>query len=381
MELGKQLKSIAISLVIIAGIACKSQVEKTSAEATQGTVEASTWSSSMQGLRASLNKLTPYIFSEEDFSNQKNEAMLKQEISLMAARSKVLNHNPTINNRDPSIRFVASQFSEDLSRAAESFEYGKKNFSRYQLMKVSSYCVECHTSDQRGVEKDVYKNAAFFNGLKATDKAEYLIANRDFDGAFDILSNSLKQGNSLDNFSTDRHLRLMLLIAVRFKDSLVMSERVISMLKTNKNLPPFLKIKMTNWEKSLAVWRKQNKQAKDLSLAEQIFNHASSEIDSMRALNILHKLFSVGIAGEKESEALYLAGKCYEQLNEISPLELHESYYKACIYNLPGTSIAKKCYKSLEEAVSVSYTGSSGVHIPVDVEVWLKEFKKKSEQK
>jgi hypothetical protein len=129
------------------------------------------------------------------------------------------------------------------------------------------------------------------------------------------------------------------------------------------------------------ILKSQKKNQQSLKTAQAIYTKAHSDIDYMRVLNILHTLFKQGIDGDEESEALYLAGKSYEHLNDISPMELHENYYKACIYNKPGSDIAKKCYRTLEDAVTASYTGSSGVHVPVDVEVWLKELKKKSEIK
>lgn len=368
-----------LSIVLIGLTGCKNTQEN--ADIKSDTNSSQTWVGSMKSFQASLKELTPFIFSEEEFIDQRNDERLKKQIRDLANQTKTLNHNPTLEHRDPTIRFVATQFNEDVDRAAQSFLEGKKNFSRYQLMKVSSYCVECHTTDQGGVQKNVYQHAPFYNALKVGEKAEYLIANRDFDAAYDVLLKDLQTGSNLQALSTDRHLRLLLMISVRFKNDYEKTEKILAILKRMKNLPPFLKQNLEKWDMSMVAWRQHKKINIELKTVQKIIEHANSEIDYMRSLNVLNQLFKKGLAGDEESLALYLAGKSYEQLNDISPMEIHENYYKACILNQPGSEIAKKCYKTLEESVMVSYTGSSGVHVPVDVEIWLKDLQKKSESK
>lgn len=350
-----------------------------SAIKSDATPKPATWNTSMRDLQNSLQKLSPYIYNEESFQSSKNDEFLRGEMKAIAQNSKALNHNPTMTHRDPSIRFMASQFSEDLDRASIAFLEGKKSFSRYQMMKVSSYCVECHTASNSGVELKANKTASFFKDLKTRDKAEYLVANRDFAGAYTVLEESFRSNKSPDNFSIDRQVRLMLLITVRHQNSYEKTQKVVEMLKKTEKLPLFLKSTIPSMEKSLAVWKLQLKNKEvNLKLAQKVFSQGSSEIDTLRALSLVHELFAKGLKGEEEAGALFLAGQAYEQLNEISPFEMHESYYKACIYQAPQTALAKKCYQSLEEAVMSSYTGSGGTHLPVEADIMLKDLRAKA---
>ncbi len=362
-------------LGLVSGVSCGGEPVKS-----QASIQSpATWSGSMRELQNSLQRLSPYIYNENQYLSSQNDNLLKSELKTIAANSKSLNHNPTMSHRDPAIRFMASQFAEDLNRASVSFNEGKKSFSRYQMMKVGSYCVECHTSTAAGVELKSSTNMSFFKDLNTRDKAEYLIANRDFAGALSLLEGSFKANKSLDNFTLDRQVRLMLLITVRHQNSFEKTQDIVEMLKKTEKLPLFLKSTIPSMEKSLSVWKMQIKNSDvNLKLAQKIFSQGSSEIDTLRTLVLVHQMFSKGLKGEEESGALFLAGQAYEQLNEISPFEMHESYYKACIYQSPGTSIAKKCYQSLEDAIVNAYTGSSGTHLPVDVDIMLKELRSKA---
>lgn len=356
------------------------QIGSSSGEAMKGnSTKDLSWAGSMRGLQQSLNLLNPFIFNEASYLDAKNEKQIELELKNLSERSKNVNHNPTMTHRDPSIRFVGSQFSEDLDRAYLSFQNGKKGYSRYQMMKVSSYCVECHTASHGGSDENLGKKAEYFKSLSIKEKAELLVANRDFEEAYNLILENLKSKKTYDNFTLDKQIRLAFLISVRHEVSFEKSKKIVDTLNNSRNLPLFIKAMIPSLEKSMAVWNLDQKKSEvSLAKAKKIFSNGSSEIDTLRSLSMVHQLFAKGLKGEDEAQALYLAGQAYEQLNEVSPLELQDSYYKACIHQMPGSSIARKCYQALEDSMTLAYTGSSGTHLPVEIEVQLKELRDKA---
>ena len=58
-----------------------------------------------------------------------------------------------------------------------------------------------------------------------------------------------------------------------------------------------------------------------------------------------------------------------------------EPLARECIVNYPAHPFAEKCYYEFESETVLSYSGSSGTHVPKDVRDDLKELKKLIESK
>ena len=150
-----------------------------------------TWTGSMKNLHELLRTIEPLIFDSRQFVLDKNQSLLKFTIQGLAEESKNVSHSPTLISRDPTVRYVAAQFSEDLQMTEEAFANGKKDFARYRLLKVTSYCVECHTRTQHGPEFKFTHVETFMSKMTASNKVEYLIASRQFERAFDEVITNL----------------------------------------------------------------------------------------------------------------------------------------------------------------------------------------------
>ena len=51
------------------------------------------------------------------------------------------------------------------------------------------------------------------------------------------------------------------------------------------------------------------------------------------------------------------------------------AYLKSCMQRSPQAAVAKQCYSLYEESVYLGFTGSSGTHIPADIEKELAELR------
>lgn len=367
-----------LSFVILGLGACRSTPE---GSADSSVAKESTWAGSMRSLRDSLGKIEPLLFDSKKFEDPKNQDTLAAEIKNLSNNSKSVTHNPTLVGRDPTVRFVASQFAQDLQRADESFALGKKSFARYQLMKVTSYCVECHTRMEQGPEFRLSKGEPFLKDLSAVDRAEYLIASRRFEEAFAGLMQSLKKADAqTPPWQLDKMARLALMIAVQQELNLEKTKTVLKTLEGNSATPFFLKAKVVTWRRSVANWQKEPAvQVDSLSQVRALTAAKTSEVDAMRSVNLILKNLSRELSLDELGESLYLAGQSYELLNEISPMALHENYYESCIRRAAKTKWGKLCYNRLAESIQFGYSGSGGVHIPIEVQMELDKLKKELE--
>lgn len=335
------------------------------------------WSGAMTGLQKNLSAMEEYIYDPNKFNDPGNRDFLKQQISEMAKQAENLTHNPTLLHRDPTVRFVANRFAEDVQRAHESFEEGKSPFARYQLMKVSSSCVQCHARMQQGAEFRWKKEETFLKNLSPASQVEFLIASRRFDQASAVTSKNLSEvQEGLNVLDLEKLAHLGLMITVQYQNDPLGASKMIRLIQKSSVISPFFRQQTTEWNEAIQRWKNEKKRPKTVADWRRVFQDRESEVEAMRVIPGVLEIMTTSPHGPHVGEALLLLGEAYEVINEILPMELHENYYAACIESVPHTSTSKKCFSKLSQSIHIGYSGSSGTHIPVEVEIWLEKLKK-----
>lgn len=371
---------ISIMALLLFSVSCKSPPTKTDYRAggtQQGFIPPPTLNSSMQNLKKSLTVLEPYFFDKAKFNDEKNHKFLAKEIHRLAEESKNVKHDPTLVSEDPTARFVASQFAEDLKRADENFSSGWKEFSRSQLMKVTSFCVECHTRLRQGTEFPTREVAApYIKTIPVKDQIELMISFREFDAAFNLVLATLKRTDVQDiSFGIDHVARLGLLVVVQNKQDMQKAQQLVDAIEKNSTLPKYLKDDNKRWQVSLNKWS-SNDDLRTLDKVREFLKQSDkSEVEYMRAIAALLRILTGELNQEELGEALLLTGESYESLNKISYMTLHDNYYESCVRKTAKTKWGKMCYEKLENSVKLSYTGSRGTRIPPDIKKSLHDLK------
>lgn len=377
------MKNTILFLILIVLASCRSaQINLKSDQLDVQAIKTKpTWTGSMKSLHELLSTIEPFIFDTRQFVLDKNQSLLKFTIQGLADESKNLSHSPTLISRDPTIRYVAAQFADDLQMTEEAFAEGKRDFARYRLLKVTSYCVECHTRTQHGPEFKFVKAESFLNRMTAINQIEYLIATRQFDRAFDVVIKTVKSnrpGSSI-GWDIEKVTQLGFQIAVQYRNSRSQAEQIISTIEENSDSPVYLIEKLSPWKLSLSFWKNHPADMENLEDVRTLVKNRNSEIDDMRAVSSLLQLLSQYLKGDELGEALYLTGHSYERINEISPLMLHENYYESCIRQAPHTKWSRRCFKRLESSIRFGYSGSGGMRIPMGIQVHLDILRKEAE--
>lgn len=335
------------------------------------------WNSSMQNMKQNIITLQPYIFNKILFNDRDNFQFLSKSIHKLAIESAHIKHNPMILTKDPTVRFVASQFTDELQRADENFKGPWKEYSRSQLVKVTSYCLECHTRLHQGPSfgKDEVE-APFMKTLPVADQIEFMIAFRQYDAAYKMVLENVSgsQKNKDINLKIDRVVQLGLLISVEYLKDEERTRKISQAIDHNPSLPDYLKRSNEVWKKSIENWRQQGN-INTLVQIRSLINGRISEIEDMRAISALLLLLTNDLNQDELGEALMLTGQSYEALHTISIMSLHENYYESCIRKTPETKWAKVCLNKLSDSVTMGYSGSGGTRIPRHVMAHLDELK------
>lgn len=355
--------------------ACESAPTKVETDQAKGPTK---WDSSMQNLKRDLIELQPFIFDQRQFEDAKNKEFLAEKIHNLSEEAKSIKHNPTLLSQDPTVRFVAAQFTEDLQRADQNFSGGWTGFSRTQLMAVTGFCVECHTRMNQGPEfNSANVRPPYLVQLPLKNQVEFKIAFREYDAAFALVIKTLYDSHSNDIRSElDQIARLGLSIAVQYKQDREKAKSLTSIIAKNKDLPLYLKKDSQQWQKSLLRWNKSEALKTLPDIRKFIKQRHKSEVDDMRAIAALLQYLTQDLKPNELGEALLLTGESYESLNKISFMALHENYYESCVRKVAQTIWGRKCYDKLENAVTLGYTGSGGTFVPPDVKDHLKLLKK-----
>lgn len=367
--------------------ACQSKEKKAAADN-------ASFNGSMRDLQQSLEDLLPLVVDSSKYNDPANQETIKTQVHQLAELSTKVQHNPSVAKRDPSVTFLSQAFTEDVKKAEDSLKMGKREYARYSLMNVTSYCIECHTRTSTGPSFQTQEFKQTLASLSPLERGEFLLATRQFDGALKefnaFIDSRLKEQKNF--YELDKAVRDCLAITVRYmrdpKKSMVIAEKI----KKAETAPYYLRQSAALWETAITEWSKEKKSKKS---AEALIKEASKltqkglqnqismmdrggDIYFLRALSDLHLAMSTQLKGNSLGEALYLTGLSYEGVPDQTGSNMHENYYESCIEKVPHSEWSKKCYRRLEESVYMGYTGSSGTNLPSDVRQHLDNLQKQA---
>lgn len=384
----KGVLSALLFLPLFSLVSC--QTKKTEKDVVEAQKPPS-WSGTMNDFKETMTRLLPKAADSTQFFDVRNQDQISRDIKNLGASARAVAGHVTMPKRDPSVRFISSALDEEINRIEESFAQNKKDYARHSLLNLTSYCIECHTRTSSGPtfnSKELEKSLANLNSL---EKGEFLLASRQFPAALlefeKVIQVALNDKQAF--LDLDRAVRYALSITVKYQRDPKKSLEIIGILENTKNVPFYLKETVSGWKTAILQWQKEKRAVgrsikDDLKFAESLVQKGAAveasldgkggDIYFLRALSDLHLLLDRDLKGAELGQALFLTGVSYESTKELALWSLHESYFEACIRQLPHSAWSKRCYQKLEESIYFGYSGSSGVRIPLDVHTKLKQL-------
>jgi hypothetical protein len=388
----KKLKIVSgLFLILALGPACTHQQSVDSGTSKSPAEGSKPWSESMQDLKVVLTDLLPLAASQKSFSDPKNKSTIESALAQLTKESSAISKHANLPSMDPSVRFLSGAFSEDVKRIESSFRIGKIEFARYDVINLTAYCIECHTRDSSGPNFSSEKLTKAIQGMNPLERAEYEIAVRQYDGALKDLKNLIQSNlNEKGNlFLVDKAVRLSLAITVKYLNDPKKALEVIEILESGKSTPYFLKQNAVSWRQTLEQWKQEKPRSKE-SIATRLVRiqkglTKASQLDTLsverggdivylRSLSELHEVLNKNLSKEDLGQALFLTGQAYEAIRDLDFLNLNENYFESCVRLVPHSKWSSKCFKKYEESIYFGYSGSSGVQIPIEEQVKLREL-------
>lgn len=365
----------------------------------QSVLADSNWQGKMKSLAETMDELLPELASKKGDAKliEKGAKSLSELTHDLKEGSKSGKLMPP-GDIDPSLTFLAEQFSDQARRAYRAIQIGQLDYGKTLLRSATSYCIACHTRHENGPEFSAFPLSDKVKTLGTEERAELYVATRQFDKAL-VDFNSLIADEELVKkrpFDWERTLRNALAIAVRVKKDPKAATKTVNEALKSPFVPEFERAKLVNWQKAIETWSKEPTiktnteighaaEMKRLYLATldaqlNAIDH-SAEVQFLRLSAAAHDVLRVGRDPKLIAEALMTAGTAYEVLANPIFWPMHEFYYEACVRQLPHSPLAQKCYSRFERSVYLGYTGTSGTNIPDDIRELLTKLRTLSKPK
>lgn len=374
---------IIAGLILLASLIVQSQTPPQSKPATV--------QPAMHKIFSNMQALLPFMASEEKFKDPKNDKFIGDKLKESAALIKEVKHSAQLNS--PTLQISRDVLENHFKEIDRIFRVGNKSFALWQLNSTLPLCMSCHTQSTSSSRH--WDLAELIKGpISDFDKAELLFMGRDFDS-------SLKLYNKIIDGFPENNVRIMD-VEKAFERKVVVFSRVTrdfkagikslnENLKANKHLPEYLVKNVKAW---IALFRIQLKEgfpdptkSNDQIIKKYVEKQLKTNLwdDMIDASNprlvknltvsgILYQYLNTHPKTKLKPDILNWLALLDKQLQDTLFYSLSDLYLKQCMTEFPKHPTAKKCFDQYKLNTILSYSGSSGVHVPDDIKKELKDF-------
>lgn len=345
----------------------------------------------MQEILKTIADLQPKMVSSQEYSNSKNQISILESLGKLKGFTSEVKHMAAV---DKGGYRISSQVLEEQIKVAESaFRLGNKDYSRWALTSALSVCVSCHTQLPSG-NRGKWDFDVTVGDKKTFEAAEFLFATRSYDEAvaiYDTLIDSYPKTLQGDQLDTALSRKLTYFARVKRNPDL----GLLSMEKSlkNKKLPKYLEKDLKAWVALFREWQQQKdpdvyhdadskikewaeKQLKRTTWDKMVEADEGRKVTYLRVSGLLYEFLITRPDMTIKPEVLRWLAQCDRGLSNNFFFSLADLYLRECIVKHSQNPVAKLCFKDYEESVVSSYSGSSGTHVPEDVNQELAKLRK-----
>ncbi|MFP5384754.1 MAG: hypothetical protein ACLGHN_01655 [Bacteriovoracia bacterium] len=339
----------------------------------------------------SLSGIMPYVLNEESFKDKKNEKEIRKGFSELNSSLKLAGHDSLIKHDlfAPSYALL----KQNVEESSKSFNRGKKDFALWQLKEGLSMCLECHSriptdhpsSFQNGeltVNHEQWKNP-YDLGIA------YLIVRRYVDAKAQFMRSIQDHLIKKEEKEILQPFQQILFIQTRIMKDPQGMITIIDDFINKKKLPPYINNTLGSWKKRLQTWETEKvvtgiKNEKELGdfikrrlehMKKESFNDVH-KVDILLSSGLISSYFFMNQDTASAPVLSYWLGWMEKRLKRDQFLTSGDLYLKQCVRKYPTHPIARECLQEYQESVEFDFSGSSGTHIPKEIQEELDKLKK-----
>ncbi len=340
----------------------------------------------MREVFGAIQRLLPASLDADRFADPALEPELRAALETLSQHSGRLAAHGT--RGDQSFAFLSRSLARDAADIQRRFAAGRTEEARFLLHQITEDCIACHSrlpdADDAPLSSAFMDDEAFA-ALPLPERARFAVATRQFERALvayeEIFASPAFDAGSIELLGElDDYLE----ICLRVKRDFERPARTFETFIARDDIRPMLADELRVWIADLRALGARDP-IEGLAPARELVREAeeASPIRERREKHVryhaasaaLHRhLASLPAGDRRAAEVYYWLGVIESRVGRSFWLSETEPFLEAAIRLDPASPLALESYALLEEFVVAGYTGSSGEHVPPDVQAWLAEL-------
>lgn len=327
----------------------------------------------------------------DSFEDPENRDRILDALSGLAEASRMLGAHG--EEPAPSYDYFGRALARDATEAVLRFRQNRHEGARFVVGKLTNNCFDCHSrlpSDRVFRPGGPFLEELDAGALSRRDLARLQVVTRQIGPAMDTFEEIL--------LSTDTPAAKLAVSGV-FEEYFAVGLRVLcdfdrvleclEQFAKRPDVPPYLNGRINRWYTDLKQIRKAEKNPKgdllergralvrDAQYQSEFPNDPRAMARFVVASGCLLRYLQQdrGADPGRLAEAYYLLGVAESSISRSYWSSETEMLLEKSIRLAPGSVFARMAYNFLEEYTIRGYTGSSGVHVPPDVQERLDELR------
>ena len=342
----------------------------------------------MRAIFQALTTVLPLSLDQAAFRNETNRSLVRSALSTLSSQAMNL---PQHGRQAPAgFGFLRRSLSRDAQRTLALFEDEDFEASRFVLHQLTDNCFLCHSRLPSSRPFPLGKRFLERMPMSELDTHERLrlaVASRQFDDALDICETLFRSADiSAAQIDLMALFEDYLRIAIRVQHDFPRAIDTLKRFQLRSDVPQYLTYHLTSWIEALSHLQANPTHEDALSQARALIEQGQQRnrfladrqglVHFTLASGLLHRYVDSGPQSNRQlAEAYYLVGIAESYIPRTSWISETEFYLETAVRLAPDSPFGQKAFAFLEEYLLMGYTGSSGLHLPSDVQQRLDDLR------
>jgi hypothetical protein len=341
----------------------------------------------MRRTYGALSKLLPAALEPERMSEANRTGELSDAVETLAdAAAELEKHAGT---SDAGFAFLGRSLAHEATLIRRRMATGRFDDAGVLVVRMTENCMACHArlpAERQPAFAAELVASVDRGGLSPVHRARLEVALRQFDHALGIHERLMRDPSVLPSaLDYTGALSDYLIVALRVERDAERARLHLKELGARSDLSETLRRALPIWIEALRTLAPDLKSeptleraAEILELGEQLRRYPADRADLVHkvvASSLLYRYVQgKDVPRNSLAEASYLIAISDAFIRRSFERSEAQFYLEQAIRLEPGSELARVAFAELEEQTLLEYAGSSGLHLPGDVQRWLAEL-------
>jgi hypothetical protein len=343
----------------------------------------------MRAIFQALTQVFPWSLDPQQFEAPAQRQRIHEALRLLAANTHALeSHRQDI---PLSYDFLRRSLARTAQAAVQRYEQGQDQQARFAFQQLTAQCFACHSRFTHPQPFDLGKRfltAQPLAQLPLRDQVRLAVATRQFETALEtcetLFRSTTMTAAAIDLLGVfEDYLKMVLRVREDFARAIATFEQLLG----RADVPPDLRARLQSWVVALQELQPQGFTGEALPRARALIeagqrrnrfpNDQLGLVHFVVASSLLHRYVDAQAATTQALvEAYYLLGVAEAYISRTSWIAETPFFLEVAIRLDPPSPMAAQAYDLLNAYILASYTGSSGVHLPQEVQEYLEGLRR-----